>query len=912
MTPSLDIAPHRPAIDPGQVDDLRRRLFGDAHADLQVPGYRIEAELGQGSFGRVFRAFDRRFQRQVALKIIRVDSPQNLLRVEREAQALARLSHPNVVQVYDKGPAGQEHYFIALEYLEGQSLDQWLREEKRPLAAIIDTFLLIAKGLAAAHEAGLVHRDLKPANVVVGDDGRVRLLDFGLARAADTPDRKSSTRTTADDHPILGSSGPAESSASLVVPASAQGGPSTDPEGNLSCAPPEGHLAMPLTVEGHFVGTPYYAAPEQHRGHADARSDQFSFCVALFEALYGRRPYSFDRTRDIAPQLEQQRLDLRRGSRRVPRWLVALLRRGLAFDPTKRHASMAVVAQRIEHRLRVHPSRMRLLAIAGGTTLATALAVGLAIETEPERIAQCREARAELPERWASDLETIGERSPGIAGDLEAFTDGWQAQRARVCHEPQAVRRAAIDACLDASRGAYEQLSGWLVEADEVVWESVLGHRGPRPLAPLIDTLPEPSECVLRPEEAATEERIAAWELLLEARTLMAAGELDEAGAKADEAVDAGRTIGDRRVDVAGEYLGLVIDDQREKPKRKVSLLTLVISAKNAGQPKLAADVVAFTVSGLAMGRMGLQRGYRDLELLQLANELARLAAAEDDPEIAAWLAIAEGYARNWRSDTRSALECNRRASRLLKQAGARPLWIALADLQVAIMSSGMKEIPNREQMMLDALQKRRDTQPPASPPLAIDLFRTADSLVRIGNKGLAEQHYREADAIFEQHGRDFDRARVHNEIAIMHQTIAARAYKRAKAAERDGGDPSVDNEIFEDEKNTALTAAILADQFLDPFRPPLDDLSVEPIRAETQARIETGLMRTYGLVSGCGAQMEAAVHRSNRVCLALHGDDVSCVAARKIWLQMLHSGIPKPRSDKRCEPRPLPNTKKD
>ncbi len=216
-----------------------------------VGRYVILDRIGAGGMGVVYAAYDPELDRRVALKLLRTDrfAAPGHLRLLREAKALARLTHPNVVAVHDAGTFGDQ-VFVAMELVEGETLRQWLEAGARSWREVLDRLLAAGRGLAAAHAAGLVHRDFKPENVLLGRDGRVRVVDFGLAKAL----------ADAAEEPAAPDSG--------------------------------GELASPLTEWGAVLGTPAYMAPEQIRGiAADARSDQFSFCVALYEALYGERPF---------------------------------------------------------------------------------------------------------------------------------------------------------------------------------------------------------------------------------------------------------------------------------------------------------------------------------------------------------------------------------------------------------------------------------------------------------------------------------------------------------------------------------------------------------------------------------------------------------------------------------------------
>ncbi|HET6585768.1 MAG TPA: serine/threonine-protein kinase, partial [Nannocystaceae bacterium] len=207
--------------------------------------YRVDGIIGAGAMGVVYRAHHLRLDRPVALKLQRTASLDHA-RLEREARAMAKLSHPHVVAVYDVGTWASDVY-IAMEFVDGWSLRAWLEATKRPWKVALDTCMQAGRGLAAAHAAGIIHRDFKPDNVLVGMDGRVRVADFGIARGS-------------------------------AMPVRAEG-----EDGNA--------LGPDLTATGGMPGTPAYMAPEQFGGVADAKSDVFSFCVVLYEALFGQRPF---------------------------------------------------------------------------------------------------------------------------------------------------------------------------------------------------------------------------------------------------------------------------------------------------------------------------------------------------------------------------------------------------------------------------------------------------------------------------------------------------------------------------------------------------------------------------------------------------------------------------------------------
>ena len=266
----------------------------DAHA---IGRFAVLRKVGEGGMGAVYAAFDERLARRVAIKLLHGVDHARLL---REAQALARLSHPHVVQVYEVGEASGR-IFVAMEYVEGPTLAAWRAAAPRDAAAILAVYLQAGAGLQAAHASGLVHRDFKPGNVIVGDDGRARVLDFGLARAGDSMTDGEVPRTGA----YVGS------------------------------------LTSPLTQTGALLGTPAYMSPEQHAAlPLDARSDQFSFCAALYEALYDERPYAGDNVADMTTSMFSGSMRAPRPRPDVPPAVHAAIVRGLAVDPAARWQAM--------------------------------------------------------------------------------------------------------------------------------------------------------------------------------------------------------------------------------------------------------------------------------------------------------------------------------------------------------------------------------------------------------------------------------------------------------------------------------------------------------------------------------------------------------------------------------------------
>ncbi|MCW5801604.1 MAG: serine/threonine protein kinase [Deltaproteobacteria bacterium] len=287
-------------VSPSQVAQrpTRALTIGD-----RVGRYLVLSALGAGGMGVVFAAYDPQLDRKVALKLLRAGITYNTkdarARLRREAQAIAQLSHPNVVNVYDVGNTDEDDLYIAMEFVEGDTLTTWLKRYPRTPREIVDVFLQAARGLHAAHSVGLLHRDFKPDNVLVGSDGRVRVTDFGLARSVITPE---------------------------------------EPRGPSGAA----RLSDELTATGTVLGTPRYMSPEQLTGpEIDARADQFSFCVALYEALFAVHPLPGGTAVAMLEKGEKATAPPETG--KVPAEAARAAMRGLERDRGKRFPTMSAL-----------------------------------------------------------------------------------------------------------------------------------------------------------------------------------------------------------------------------------------------------------------------------------------------------------------------------------------------------------------------------------------------------------------------------------------------------------------------------------------------------------------------------------------------------------------------------------------
>jgi len=417
----------------GPADEPRATAYAHGAA---VGRYILDEAIGSGATGVVWSAYDPELDRKVALKFLRgganVSAADLRTRLSREAQAMAQLSHANVVVVHDVGTfAGQ--VYVAMELVDGATLGTWLTAAPRGWREVLEIFRAAGAGLAAAHAAGLVHRDFKPDNVLIGRDGRVRVTDFGLARAVGGDERGDDERD---------SDGRADA-------------PASDAADRL--------LDARLTRSGALVGTPAYMAPEQIAGsRVDARSDVFSFCVALFEALYGVRPFAGASLPELAAAMRAGRVVAvaRRG---VPRRVHHAVLRGLAADPAARWPAM----EPLLHVLATGPL-VTVPRAAAGAGILVALAATIAL-VHAGRAPVCTGAAAAWGDLWnaptraaveerfaASGRPSAGAAFAAIDGALTRYRDAFLRAHENACRDTRVYHTQSEEA-LDLRMSCLEE-----------------------------------------------------------------------------------------------------------------------------------------------------------------------------------------------------------------------------------------------------------------------------------------------------------------------------------------------------------------------------------------------------------------------------------------------------------------------
>ncbi|MBL9106768.1 MAG: serine/threonine protein kinase [Myxococcales bacterium] len=638
-----------PDIDGVEADRLKgaimAELFGGPAAVARIGRFTVLDRLGEGGMGVVYAAYDAQLDRKVAVKLLRRDTVGNdagaRKRLLREAQAMARVGHPNLITVHE---AGEHHdsVYVAMEFVKGRSLDGWLAT-RPPWREVLAVFRAAGAGLAAAHAAGVVHRDFKPHNVMRGDDGSVKVLDFGLARAIDAAEETTYERA------------------------------------------PGSLLDARMTRTGAVMGTPAYMAPEQHCGRvADARSDQYCFSVALYEGLFGRLPFAGETLPELVQNVLAARV-LPPADATVPRWVTRVVLRGMALEPDERFPSLAAMLDALAR----DPQRRRRQALAGVAAGALLLVGGfglanLAGGTGPQ---SCAGAADELAAVWSDERREavragLTTAAPGlgartwtaIAPRLDAYAGAWTAMRTAACEAHRSGRQSArlLDlrmVCLDRRLARLDALVAAFARADrDTVYKAVAAVDGLGDLAACAD-VERLTAVVPPPEDPARAEQVRGQQLALERA---AAQQLTGHYAAAKTAAEVVSQVATRLeypplIAEAALARGRAHQELREAEPAAAALseaLTLAIRSR--------ADAVAAEAAARELFvRAELQRA-PEVALAGAAAADALVSRAGDPPETRWILALALGIARYHTGDFAGAGAAFARASEVASGADLR------------------------------------------------------------------------------------------------------------------------------------------------------------------------------------------------------------------------------------------------
>ena len=416
--------------------------------------YVVLREIGRGGMGVVWTAYDPKLDRKVAIKLLKRSAKRRVLRARfvREARALARINHPNIITVHDVG-THEGRLYMAMEYVRGQTLERWMRQD-RDFREILEVFDKAGQGLAAAHDEELTHRDFKPSNVLIDQEGRVKVLDFGLAKPGDHggSDDEDGVRVSEQDSERDSEPEDGVSGSNLAVI-----GASTQPK---------------LTQVGRILGTPGYMAPEQFsmfdRREIGAWTDQFSFGITLYQALYGERPFDGEGLQEIYENIRHGRIREPRRDSAVPGWVFRVVQRALQYEPAHRYPSMELLLAD----LRADPirRRRRRLAYAGGLGVLGLLALGIVRTTaDDEGLRPCQGAQGRLVGVWdeparasvrqglvATEELFAADTARRVVDQLDRYAEAWVQQHTTIC-EATRIHGEQSDALLDVRMTCLER-----------------------------------------------------------------------------------------------------------------------------------------------------------------------------------------------------------------------------------------------------------------------------------------------------------------------------------------------------------------------------------------------------------------------------------------------------------------------
>ncbi len=600
-----------------RINRLTEALFGST-TEQRLGRFLIKGTLGSGGMGTVLEAHDETLDRKVALKLLHGGADDQ--RLLREAQALARLSHSNVVQVHEIGDI-EGRMFIAMELVPGQTLRSW-QQGPRTWRECLDVYMQAGRGLAAAHAQGLVHRDFKPANCILDQTGCAKVLDFGLARDVTV---LSDVEFSSSDDEV------GETDEERDMPCIDIRGAGSRESASVGSA-----LMQELTRTGTVLGTIAYMAPEQLMGRTiDARGDQFSFCVALYEALYGVRPFLGTTVFGLLHEINQQqpaKPDPQLQRPAVPRWVREVVLRGLRVSPTERFPSMAALLDEFER----IPRRRRLVRGAAAGLGALVVAMGAALVWPEPNLCEAV-ANAEVP-AWTSDRRTavregiLGTKLPfaptvweQVEVGLDAYAGDWQRARVDACHavhDTRTITERTYDlelACLDGHMRRMSALTEQLTISDP---------RTVAKAAHAVRALPSSATCLdaeeLHIHAAAVPEHLAELDLQVRAA-------VDDAWAL----YQAGRNPeGLEAIEGALEQAGIL--PPNSATRAHALLVRGLLHQSSRRMVEARRDLTE---------AIEIAEGARDVPLqLDILQPLVRLAAFERDGSAAqAWLAHARG-----------------------------------------------------------------------------------------------------------------------------------------------------------------------------------------------------------------------------------------------------------------------------
>ena len=730
----------------------RRPPVAVAAGQVIDEAYRVERELGAGGMGVVYLARDLRLDRDVAIKLhTALLGEPGAERLVREARAMAQLTHPHVATVYEVG-TWTGHPYVAMEYVDGGTARTWLAAERRGPREIIALYLAAARGLAAAHAHGLVHRDFKPDNVLIGTDGRVRVADFGLARAFDSVEDAVTTERVAPALPTV-------------------------------------------TATGAVLGTPAYMAPEQReRAPVGPAADQFAFAVSLWEALAGERPFAGETGDAIAAAVSAGAVRPAPPESAMPRAVHRVLSRALSADPVARFPSMKALVAELE--AAIAPARRSFLPLVPVVAAAIGVLTWAVVGYVRDRraAAACGDAGDGVARTWSA--ERRDDMHAAFTGTARPFAEtAFTRASARLDTYTAGLAAQTIDACRAGDRRRARCLERRVTELDAAI--TALSGKVTAELVDrsvdLVYGLVDPAECsdpkrLAADTSAADPVAVAAVEeRFAETRALDAAGRYGVGREVADVALDLADSLGDPRLRAEARYWkGMLAEDPADKraaleegarlaaearddylaARLWIAVLQVVVVTQRdleegerfqavadaavvrAGSPPLLSASLD-SLTGALRGMQG--RGPEAVERLERAAKTLEDVYAPDDPRLANVLTrLGSAYEKTGKLDDADASQ--RRAEKLLVDAyGTDHPNVARVRNNRATLLIRRGEFEAARALLTEVVASKEKLLGTDHPDLAGSLSNLGMSLVHLGRPADAKPYLVRARTLAEQ-----------------------------------------------------------------------------------------------------------------------------------------------------------------
>jgi serine/threonine protein kinase/tetratricopeptide (TPR) repeat protein len=751
--------PNSPPSDQGQATLARGAAIGR---------YVVLGLVGRGGMGEVYAAYDPELDRKVAVKLLRVKPGNGVSLTEgrqrtlREAQAIARLSHPNVVVVYDVGTF-HDQVFIAMEFVEGNTVTFWLQAQPRSWQEVLRVFRAAGHGLAAAHEKGLVHRDFKPDNVMVGRDGEVRVMDFGLARQMNEKEPSTAVRAPLVAPELEDTA--VDAMETILLNRSPAAAP-TPPLG-AAAQSSSGMFEVQLTRTGAMMGTPAYMAPEQFLGTpTDARSDQFSFCVALYEALYGERPFAGNTMFALTTAVVQGQVRDAPPNSKVPLWMRKVLLRGLRPQADDRYASMQDLIEALGKNPAGKRRRVALAVAAAVVPLGLAFWVHQSLATQRSI---CGGGPAHLAGIWDLPGEAPSEslRAPAIrraflrtgksyanevfstvSRILTGYAQSWARQYREACEATQVRGEQSAEVldlrmrCLQERLGGLRALTGVFSEANGEVVENAVSAANSLGALERCEDVPLLRSVVRPPDDPATRAQVAELkQQLAHLKALFDAGRWREGLKDGPGLVAAAKNVGYQPLIAETlALMGTLYLKANDSHAAEVALTDSYLAADASKHDEVrAADATNLVwVVGYLQGRFDeAQRWAKNAEAV-----LQRLGAHE---QLRAWLLNNLGGIYEMRGEREAALRAQQDALSLKQKAlGEDHPDVGASEGNLAVVLEALGRNQEALEHVDRSIQILENGLGAGHPELATQLSNRGEILNALGR-------YRDARASFEK-----------------------------------------------------------------------------------------------------------------------------------------------------------------